>query len=187
MLSFTPEESTTALGPGAHFGEVKSVRRMGSLIVAESHYSRNFQTPPHWHETASFTMVFGGSYREDFSRRQFECFAGSVLYRPAGEVHCDRIGASGAHCLMIEMPGQWLANMSSFQSHRAMINAPRQCLNDAGIALRIRRELSLGDEFSSFVIEALAVELACEIQRTPVAEHAPAKWLAQLRERVETE
>lgn len=186
MLS-AQKDATPALMPGAHFGAVKSVRRIGSLILAESRYSPNLKTPRHSHETASFTMVSFGSYREEFSQKRFECSAGGVLYRPAGEVHRDAIGNSGAHCLMVEMPAEWTNKLTGVPLDHATISAPRHSRYDAGIAYRLRRELALGDEFSPFVVEALAIELACEMRRASETPDESPRWLLQLRERIEEE
>jgi AraC family transcriptional regulator len=182
MLS--PVPGPAALTPGTHFGQVKTVRQMGSLIVAESRYQPDLETPSHWHQTASFIMVFAGSYREEFAQRQFACGPGGILYRPAGEIHRDRIGSSGAYCVMVEMPAEWMQKVAATGS---VLSAPRQAPHDAGIAFRLRRELVLCDELSPFAVEALTMELACEMQRTEVKENASPRWLLQLRERIEEE
>jgi len=151
---------------------------MGPLIVAESRYAPQLKTPLHWHETASFTTVFAGNYREDFTHRRFECFAGGFLYRPAGEIHRDRIGASGAHCLMVEVPVEWIARIAGKSC--LTLSSPRHTPSDAGIFSRIRRELLLSDELSPMTIEALTIELACASERTWKTGNSP--WIVQLRE-----
>lgn len=129
-------------------------------------------------------MVSAGSYREEFSQMRFECLVGGVLYRPAGETHRDTIGSSGAHCLMIEMPAEGTEELAGM--HRKIL-APRYSPCDAGIAYRLRRELDLGDEFSASVVEALTVELTCEMQRTSKMQGETPRWLVRVRERLEEE
>jgi AraC family transcriptional regulator len=184
MLQNAQSKDREALAPGAHFGELKSIHQMGSLIVAESHYSPSFQTPFHFHETASFTSVFGGGYTEEFPRKQFVCNFGNILYRPAGEIHRDRIGNIGAHCLMVEMPKSWLQSLASAGG---IITRPRQMPNQIDFPSRIRRELRLADDFSPLAIEALVMELACEMQRATSVDKRPPVWLRKVRERVNDE
>jgi AraC family transcriptional regulator len=184
MLQNHRFDQSRPLAPGAHFGNIKSVHIMGSLIVAESHYSPFFETPRHWHETASFTMVFGGCYHEDFDKQQFECKIGSALYRPAGEVHRDRISKFGAHCLMVEMPNDWVQQVAA---RGLTLSVPAQSANRGDFPARIRRELALADALSAVVVEALVVELACTMERDSFPERQIPLWLRQLRERMDAE
>lgn len=157
---------------------------MGSLIVAESYYSPSFETPFHWHETASFTSVFRGGYTEEFSRKQFDCSFGNILYRPAGEIHRDRIGKTGAHCLMVEMPTSWLQPIAAVVGNLA---GPKHMPNHRDFSTRVRRELALADDLSPLAVEALVMELACEMQRFASLEKRPPLWLQRIRERIDAE
>lgn len=184
MLPHLQTNETRVLAPGAHFGQVKSLHKAGSLIVAESYYEPFFQTPFHWHETASFTLVLGGSYVEEFRSERFQCEFGSALYRPAGEIHRDRMSKAGAYCLMVEMPNEWLQRITA---PNLAFCRPRCGRNRGDFAVRIRRELALADELSPVVLEALVVELACEARRDSFREKHSPLWLRRLRERIDCE
>jgi AraC family transcriptional regulator len=184
MLNNRSSKESLALAPGAHFGKVGSRQTMGSLIVACSDYRPFFETPSHWHETASFTIVSDGSYVEDFGRKLFECKTGSTLYRPAGETHRDRIGKLGARCLMIEMSNDWVQRVAG---RGVKLSAPT--VRDIGshLALRIRQEIALSDELSPIVVESLVVEMACEMERASFQDQRCPLWLRQLHERIQVE
>jgi AraC family transcriptional regulator len=184
MLPNTQRERAEGLAPGAHFGSIQSVHTMGSLIVAESEYRPFFQTPHHWHETASFTMVFRGSYLEEFSKTQFDCQFGSALYRPAGEIHRDRISSAGAHCLMVELPNEWLRRIAV---RGIGSSGPRHVRNYGDFPARIRKELAVSDNLSPMVVEALVMELACHLERNTHTGQEIPRWVRQLRERIEAE
>ncbi len=184
MLQNAERKYRQVLAPGAHFGELRLVHQMGSLIVAESYYCPSFETPFHWHETASFTSVCGGGYTEEFSRKQFDCSFGNILYRPAGEIHKDRIGRAGAHCLMVEMPTSWLQPIARAAGN---LREPKHMSNHRDFSGRVRRELALADDLSPLALEALVMELACEMQRADPFEKRPPLWLQRLRERIDCE
>lgn len=184
MLQNGEHKPGQVLAPGAHFGELRSVHQVGALIVAESHYSPSFETPFHRHETASFTSVFGGGYTEEFSRRQFDCGFGNILYRPAGEIHRDRIGSAGAHCLMVEMPASWLQPIARVLGN---LGRPAHLPNHRDFSARVRRELALADDLSPMALEAIVMELACEMQRSTSLERRPPLWLQRVRERIDGE
>jgi hypothetical protein len=97
---------------GKHFGVVKSLRRFGSLTLADARYAASSKTPRHFHETAGFTLLVRGGYREEFRLKSFGCGSGSILFRPVGESHVDVFGHEGAHCVCIEMPEGWLEMLS---------------------------------------------------------------------------
>jgi AraC family transcriptional regulator len=157
---------------------------MGCLIVAESRYSPFFRTPSHWHETASFTAVCGGGYREEFAHRQFECGVGGTLYRPAGSIHRDHIGSDGAHCLMVEMPEEWIGQMAVKGLN---LSVPWHAPWNSGFAARIRRELMVADELSPLAVEAMVIEVACAWQRDELRRGTLPRWLRLLRERIAAE
>lgn len=184
MLQNAERNHRQVLSPGAHFGELKSVHQMGSLIVAEAYYSPFYETPFHWHETASFTSVVGGGYMEEFSRKKFDCGSGNILYRPAGEIHRDRVGSAGAHCLMVEMPTSWLRPIAEAAGN---LSGPTHMPSYRDFSARVRRELALADDLSPMSLEALVMGLACEMQRSASLEKCPPRWLQRVRERIDGE
>lgn len=174
----------TSLPAGTHFGEVGAVRKFGGLIVAESSYAANFATPVHTHETASFTMVLRGGYVEEYRAGTFDCLPGIVLFRTPNEPHRDRICATGADCLMLELSNPALQHI---EAGGLRLSTPRQMRDALGIAARLLRELAFADPATPLAIEALALELFCEFARQGSDKRRVPRWLAAVRNRLEAE
>jgi AraC family transcriptional regulator len=173
----------TLLPPGAHFGQLTQICDFGGLIMAESHYAPGSNTPMHIHETASFTVILRGEYMEEHRVQVFNCFPGKILFRAAGEQHCDRIGYSGAHCVMLEMRPAWQERLAATQLPFSVC----QMHDTQDVLLRLRRELTIVDEMTPLAVEALVLELCCQLQRGRVAPTRVAPWLRQVQEKLEAE
>ena len=174
---------STPLPAGVHFGHVTEVREFGGLVLAESHYAPGLTTPWHTHETASFTISLHGGYLEEHRTRTFDCFPGKTLFRTAGGQHCNRIGPSGAHCLMLEMRASWQERLVGTR----LPSSACQIHDRDGIFLRLRRELALGDDIMPLAVEALVLELCCQLQRACAVRGRIPMWLRQIREKLEAE
>ena len=172
------------LAAGVHFGEVSDVRQLAGLIITQSTYASRLQTPIHSHETASFTIVIGGGYVEQFRSRAFECSRGTILFRASGELHYDRISDGGARCLMIELSRDWQQRMLE---RGLKISAPRQLNHAFNFIAQLRRELLTNDTATSLAVEALTLELICNFIREPREATRAPLWLRKLRGRLEAE
>jgi len=173
----------TSLPPGAHFGQLRQMRDFGGLIMAESRYTPRSVTPMHVHETTSFTLILQGEYMEEHRGQVFDCFPGTVLFRTAGERHCDRIGSSGAHCVMLEMRPAWRERMAATRLPPSVC----QMRDTQNVLLRLRRELSIADDVTPLAVEALVLELCCQLQRSRVARGGIPLWLRRVQEKLEGE
>jgi len=176
--------SRNTLTAGAHFGDVGESRQLAGLILTESTYAPQSKTPVHSHETASFTMVISGCYVEHFRRRAFECMPGRVLFRASREQHTDHMSKSGASCLMIELPQDWQTKMSEAG---ADISASHQFTPAADFVRQFHRELAMNDSATTLGIQALTLELICNVVREQNRTSATPLWLAQLRKRIDAE
>jgi AraC family transcriptional regulator len=173
----------TPLPPGAHFGQLTQMRDFGGLIMAESHYAPGFITPMHVHETASFTVILHGEYMEEHRAQVFDCFPGKILFRTAGAQHCDRIGSSGAHCVMLEMRPTWQERLDA----TPLPSSVCQMHDRRDVLLRLRRELTIVDDMTPLAVEALVLELCCQLQRARAAPGRIPLWLRQIQEKLEAE
>lgn len=140
-----------------HFGQLTQIRDYGGLIMAESHYAPGSIVPMHIHETASFTVILQGEYIEEHRAQAFDCFPGKVLFRTAGEQHCDRIGSKGAHCVMLEMRPTWQDRLAATRLPSSVC----QMHDKQNVMLRLRGELSIVDDVTPLAVEALVLELCC--------------------------
>jgi AraC family transcriptional regulator len=151
--------------------------------MAESHYAPGLITPRHTHETASFTVILHGEYVEEHRAQSFDCSPGRILFRTAGEQHCDRIGSSGAHCVMLEMRSSWPERLNA----KRLPSSACQMRDGNDLLLRLRRELTIVDDTTPLAVEALVLELCCQLQRAHDARDLIPRWLRQIHEKLETE
>jgi AraC family transcriptional regulator len=173
----------TSLPPGAHFGQLTQMLDFGELIMAESHYAPRSVTPMHAHETASFTVILNGEYMEEHGAQVFECVPGKILFRTAGERHCDRIGSSGARCVMLEMRPIWQQRLGATRLPSSVC----QMRDTQDVLLRLRRELTTVDDMTGLAVESLILELCCQMQRARAAPARIPPWLRQIQEKLEAE
>jgi len=148
---------TSPLRPGTA-GRPQRTARVGGLQLTETQHRSGLVVPRHLHERASINLVLRGVYQESFpgSRGDYEPM--SLVFKPAGEPHSNHFAESGATCLLVEVDAEEQAALGSHASvlHRAgHTRAPAL----AGIALRLHRELLLGDADSPLVMHGLALEL----------------------------
>jgi hypothetical protein len=164
-------------------GQLTQMRDFGNLLMAESHYAPGSVTPMHIHETASFIVTLSGEYMEEHRGQVFDCFPGRILFRTAGERHCDRIGSSGAHCVMLEMRPTWQPRLGATR----MPSSVCQICDRQDLRLRLRRELTMVDDMTPLAAESLVLELCCQLQRARAAPRRIPPWLRQIQEKLEAE
>ena len=169
------------LPAGEHYGSVRSWLSAGPLSFAESVYPRASATDWHGHQRACFTALLGGSYREEFGASSLDCAPGNVLFRPAEAVHRDRIGPTGARCLIVELSPEWTRRM---REAGVGMDAPRQVRDPQWLPARIARELAQPDDLSPLVLEGLVLELAGSFFRSLRSGPRPPGWLTEARERL---
>lgn len=69
--------------------------------VRELRYPADLHQAPHSHEGDGVTLVLGGGIRETVGRRDEVGTCLSVVVKPAGVVHADRVGPRGARTLQL--------------------------------------------------------------------------------------
>ncbi len=68
-------------------------------------YSPGGTQPPHYHPESSITIILGGSLTERVGRRTVEAGPLSVVVKPAGVTHANRLGSTGASTVQVELGG----------------------------------------------------------------------------------
>ncbi|MGH7650675.1 MAG: helix-turn-helix domain-containing protein [Gemmatimonadaceae bacterium] len=71
--------------------------------VAVVQYSPGASMPAHAHGFASMGVVLAGSLIEDVGATRVEARAGSMVLKPAGTLHANRFGATGARLLAVTL------------------------------------------------------------------------------------
>lgn len=163
------------------FGKEVSKLEAGGFVLTETFHSPSLVLPRHDHEYPNVNFTINGSFRETIGRRPQECFASSLLIKPAGEVHSNKYGAKGAHCLIIEVPQ---GRLESFCPLSDLFGKPKHIENAflAFSAMNVYRELHAPGGPSSLLVEGLVLELLAHASRVePCHSQAPPKWLENAR------
>ncbi|MDA8018791.1 MAG: hypothetical protein MPN21_15225 [Thermoanaerobaculia bacterium] len=115
------------------------------LRVTESWHKALSTIPHHAHRRATVTLLLDGSFRESYpSRRDIECEAPAIHVRPPGAPHTDRLGALGAHNVVLELDD---ARFDSVRRHSSLFDEVRSVEQHDVVATvrRIQREILIDD------------------------------------------
>jgi AraC family transcriptional regulator len=155
----------------------------GGFVLTETKHQPVSTLARHNHQQPNMACVIGGSFTETISSRSYECVSHSLLIKPAEEVHSNRYGKAGAHCLIIELPSPRLYDLDCLSD---TFNEVRHF--QAGVlfalVMQIRRELRTADSISGLAIEGLVLELmARSIRRSHSAPQTiEPRWLREARD-----
>ena len=106
-----------------------------------------------------------------------------MFFRPAGEIHANKSGRTGLHCLIAEVAVGWLEHVREC----APFPIRPICVRDADLSwlsTRLYQEYRLGRLSSPLVIEGLLLEIAAGLSRQQPVDplgHVPI-WLKRARE-----
>jgi AraC family transcriptional regulator len=168
---------------GRHFGTVLRSTVVGRFTLTETRYAPGFRTTWHRHDAAAFCLVLGGAYVERSRRAEIECRRWTVLFRPRGTDHEDRISQQGAVCCIIEPQADWLDEVRmdlSNDPHPLAIAAARA----HWILSQARQEFRHPDVVSPLALEGLVLALVAEAARARTARPGGGfpGWLRRTRE-----
>ena len=169
----TPIRTTTSL---------RHELRCGPILVRELDYAGGTHFPRHAHAETQVTLLLGGAMRESVGRREAEGTALSVVVKPAGVEHLDRLAPEGAGTLQIQLDAghepdirEWRLPLQHWQwVHGGAV---------AGLFLAVVRSLrdpALRACVESHVTDALAGLPVPGPE--PPAWRTPPRWLSLTRE-----
>lgn len=162
-------------------GTVANHREVGPNLIVESRYTANARIHEHQHEHAYVGFILNGAVTEFSTGGSHNCGPGSVVVRPSGMRHHDRIGPDGARVMVVSIRNPGLERV--FDDTRLFETGPV-----TGIAARIRRELSTSDSASDMMLNGLLLELAGIVKRDGMLARSacktPPSWLVRARERL---
>ncbi len=146
-----------------------STRVLDDRRIAQVFYPAGMRQERHRHESASFSFVAAGRYRECIGRQAHSRSAATLVYHPAGEHHAVAF-ESDLRILSIELCG-FRDAIDRGSSHRSALVA--------WLGARLERELARVDSASALAIDGIIGEMLCEGSRGRVLleEKATAKWL----------
>lgn len=167
---------------GYPYGETLRVTSLSGFTLTETAYAPRLKLPKHSHEQPYFCFVLGGSFTEIYGKRSRSCRPTTLIFHPAGETHSDQFHTS-SHCFNIQMSARWLGRVGR-RSRLVSMSADFSGGRLVHLAACLYREFRQLDEFSSLVIEGLALEMIAEASRRMVQEtgRTPPRWLEQAGE-----
>jgi AraC family transcriptional regulator len=163
-------------------GEPAPAVRAGPYAVRIARLPGLLQLPPHAHLSATLNVVLEGRYGESVERGTVETHGPATLIsKPAGIIHWNELGTAPAECLVVELHPD---NRANDPTPPLLLQQPviRRSASVARFGGRLRVELTLGDDLSPLVVEALVEELLAEVVRAPVASLDGRRWLDRARD-----
>jgi len=157
----------------------------GPYAVTPARLPSRLRLHPHAHEQATLNVVLQGEYGEMVEAGALQCHGPATLIaKPAGTVHANRVGAAPVECVVIELRtgtdtpaalGDFVPTFVDVLVHRSA-----QIARHGG---RLRAELALRDDVSPLAVEGLVCELLAESARTPIPRpDARNRWLTRARD-----
>jgi AraC family transcriptional regulator len=122
-------------------------------------------------------VVLRGTIDERCGHASRACRPGTVIYRPADEMHSDRSTSRAGAYVSIAMPELWLERTASCAFRPAGGEAIRSG-RAVAIARAIGAELAAGDRWSQLSLQGLTLELLAELARERSSAHgARPRWI----------
>ena len=163
-------------------------RRLRAMVVSgytllETSYPPNLRIPPHYHERSNLTIVLAGSLEETAGRSRQSCGPGSVVVKPAGTVHDNHFGPSGARTFVLELPSHdGKPAFSRWASYEWLFGGVF-----ARALIRILLAMRRTDAGGAHEVDEEILYLLSLMRPTDQREHStqdPPAWLSQVRERL---
>src|SRR5262245_42551770 len=117
--------------------------QFSNFKLTEHLFAPNTVLPPHTHDACSICVTLDGGCVESHANVRDETAPGTVLIRPAGDLHTNRYGPKGARSFMFELG----ARLASDISVARVFNRPAVIKNGviSTLALRIYQESRIAD------------------------------------------
>jgi len=153
-------------------------RDLGAVRVTDACFAARDVLQRHSHERTIVGFMVAGGFDLSFSRRTFDCVAGSVFVEPAGERHGNRLGADGARVLVLEIdPDLSRGDLARFEEFLSAPSLARR----ADLTPGMRQLLQAVGSADSAAVEANAWELLGRAA-APWPRARPEGWAERIRE-----
>ena len=176
------DESCYAPVPAARRDLLEEMELTG-IRLTESRHPASTVIPRHAHRLATVNILVDGSFEESYPRRRdLRCEATSILVRPPGAYHLDKLGRAGACNLVLEVDER---RLESIRSHSRVFDAIGVLESQRAIAAvqGIRHELEIRDGATPMALEGLSLELLTAVARGRSSRSAATSpWLRRATE-----
>lgn len=165
-----------------HHGDISQIRNIAGFRFFETRYRAHSSLAMHSHEHACICLVVSGHLQEDLRTSKLHLNARSLAFRPAGEVHGNRFGSGGAHCLVVEVPDAWTVHVREYGSR---FDQP-VCAQGGQIewlGVRLYRQYKIADAVAPLAIQGIMLEIAGGFcGHASHRERSLPRWLQQARD-----
>ncbi len=159
---------------------------VGLFALTEASYSRSRTLGRHAHHCATISFVLEGTCIETIENAAYECTPFRPIFKPAGALHANQYGSSGAKCLLIDVKPAALELSRGASELLADVSLVK---NGAltGIALRLYKEFQWIDSASELSIQGLVLEMIglAARERIDKSSRCAPHWLREAREFIE--
>lgn len=171
------------LDNGRFYGGVTRQRLVGGITLAETGYAPGFVVPPHDHAHPFFCLALGGSFAEEFERREWTAWPSTVFYHPAGAEHAERFGEAGGRLFNVQLGGDWLRRLDPFDIRPPERQVDEQDGAMSALAAGLYREFHRGDR-SELAIDELVLAMLGHVALAPAPRLGPGRpaWLSRAEE-----
>lgn len=156
----------------------------GSSVITHARFPADTVIAPHTHDRPIFAVMLSGGFQSAIARRRLECAPATIWTEPAGEVHANFIGRTGARVIVVQ-PDPTLTDLfAPFTSLLEAVTHGRAPMA-AGDARRIANEIDDPDALTPIAVDALVLGMLTTAVRSMAARRglgAPPRWLARVRD-----
>lgn len=165
--------------PIRFYGASLRLAKAGGFTLRETLYPSGLKTPEHSHEFAYLGIVLEGQSNQTVARSVRSFRPGNLTYHPPGETHRDHFLGPRVRLLQVEIMPSRLQEIADGFTFLITRSIHREKIEQTWLVSRLQHELRHQDEFSSLVVEGLALELMAELWRgslRPSTSRCP-EWL----------
>lgn len=175
---------------GQFFGETIRACQTNEISLTQTHYDGALELPLHAHQRPYFAFILSGTFLEYCDRRSHVRTPGSIIFRPAGEVHRQTFASGQVRLFRTELGSRYFQELDK-------INVPVDHSNNfihaqdmLTTVRKLYREFQTeNDSSSQLILEGLVLELIGSFARyssllTPRNKPIP-PWLLRVCDLIE--
>ncbi len=156
---------------------------VSGFTLTETVRSPGLVIPPHYHEHCNISLVLQGSFIETVGHKPYKVSPGSLIMRPAGEMHRNSYEFGQTRSLIIEVEEERVKTIGEnfdLLNRAAHIEDPFV----ANFARRIHSEFRQSDDAARLSIEGLILEMLAQVirQNPKKLSRKQPRWLGQARD-----
>ncbi|MEO7454912.1 MAG: AraC family transcriptional regulator [Gemmatimonadaceae bacterium] len=158
----------------------------GGIRFSELEFQGGLILPLHYHERACISIVTAGAFAERVQGHTHDCTPDTVLLKPAGVPHVDRVSRSGSRQMVIEPEDETIAALGLGPA----LNDPslRHMPGVATVGMRMCAELRVVDAATLLSLQGMLLSLCSTIVRHQLPRRRDARpWLLRTAERLRHE